>query len=556
MILKGSQRGNGADLAIHLMNGFENERVEIAEVYGTVAGDLMGAFAEFEAVARGTKTKQYLYSLSINPSAPLSREEYNEAIALIEGRLGLTDQPRAIVFHVKKDKDGIGREHCHVVWSRIDVERLRAVHMAHDHRKLMDLACELARKYGLDLPPGLKAWEAQQKFEKDKLEPTLAENAQEKATGISPEQRREEITAAYRASDSAEAFRAALEQKGYVLAKGDKRGLVVVDRFGDVHSLTRYVKDHTAKQIKAKLAALKSEELPSVDQAKEMMRQRVQAQEELASEALAHEERQREQEQSADTAAEGEARKAEEESRRAKEEALAARQAARRLEVRQAEQEHLIRHQAERLALHVAQKSESRGFLFRVRSAVADLIGRTPGLRSVLSHIQKMTQLDPKERHALENEALARRHARERSEIERRNRFVARVEKREQRSLERTLLREQRLREAARLERARTAHLSAETLAKVDNKAMQDFFDAARDQGLWKQTGVGDGTLSQTFNDEAGFEQGPPDSGDDDGGLKPEQNAGFDDDGGDDDSGGPRHRQRRGKGYGYRLDSD
>jgi hypothetical protein len=74
VILKGSQRGNGADLAIHLMNGFDNERVEIAEVYGTVAGDLYGAFAEFEAVAAGTKAKDYLYSLSstLTPSAPSS----------------------------------------------------------------------------------------------------------------------------------------------------------------------------------------------------------------------------------------------------------------------------------------------------------------------------------------------------------------------------------------------------------------------------------------------------------------------------------------------------
>ena len=183
----------------------------------------------------------------------------------------------------------------------------------------------------------------------------------------------------------------------------------------------------------------------------------MQAQEDLSAEALAKEEHQREQDQAADTLAEAEARKAQEDARKAKEDALAAKQAARRLEVRQAEQELLIRHQAERLALHAAQKSESRGFLFRVRSAVADLIGRTPGLRSVLSHIQKMTHLDPKERHTLENEALARRHARERREIERRNRFLARVEKREQRSLERALLREQRLQEAARLEAAQAA---------------------------------------------------------------------------------------------------
>ena len=72
---------------------------------------------------------------------------------------------------------------------------------------------------------------------------------------------------------------------------------------------------------------------------------------------------------------------------------------------------------------------------------------------------------------------------------------------------------------------------------------MQDFFDAARDQGLWKQTDIEEGELSRTFNDEAGFEQGPQDSGDDDDGLAPDQSAGFDDDGGDDDNGGPRHRR-------------
>ena len=106
MILKGSQRSNGADLAIHLMNGFDNESVEIARVDGAVASDLFGAFAEFEAVALGTRAQKPLYSLSINPSAPLTRAQYLEAIGMIEKRLGLSDQPRAIVFHVKD-----GREH-------------------------------------------------------------------------------------------------------------------------------------------------------------------------------------------------------------------------------------------------------------------------------------------------------------------------------------------------------------------------------------------------------------------------------------------------------------
>ena len=34
MILKGNQRGGGQQLAVHLMNSFDNERVEIAGVRG------------------------------------------------------------------------------------------------------------------------------------------------------------------------------------------------------------------------------------------------------------------------------------------------------------------------------------------------------------------------------------------------------------------------------------------------------------------------------------------------------------------------------------------
>ena len=285
MILKASQRANGADLAIHLMNACDNERIEVAEVFGTVADDLFGAFAEFEFVARGTKAKQPLYSLSISPPGTLTREQYFEAIEAIEQRLGLSSQPRAVVFHVKD-----GREHCHVIWSRIDTEKMRAIHMSHDHAKLMDLACDLARKFGFELTAGMRAWEEKRRQQKAELEPTLAENAQEAATGITPEERRAEITAAFEASDTAEAFINALEERGYILAQGDRRGFVVVDESGNVHSLSRYVKGHTAKAVRAKLAPLTPEQLPSVDEAKELMRQRVQAQQDREREQSRDEE--------------------------------------------------------------------------------------------------------------------------------------------------------------------------------------------------------------------------------------------------------------------------
>lgn len=234
MILKGNARSGGSDLATHLLNAYDNERVELADLRGTIADDLHGAFAEFEAIASGTKAQKPLYSLSINPSEPLTREQYFEAVEAIENRLGLTDQPRAIVFHVKE-----GREHCHVVWSRIDGIEMKAIHLAHDRRKLCDMAVQLAEQYGHELPEGLKAWKKREQFKKEQLEANLAENAQAKKTGVTPEQRRAEVTEAYEAADSASAFQNALEEKGYILANGDRRAFVIVDKFGDVHSLSR-----------------------------------------------------------------------------------------------------------------------------------------------------------------------------------------------------------------------------------------------------------------------------------------------------------------------------
>ena len=478
MILKGSQRKNGADLAVHLMNSFDNESVEIAEIYGTVADDLLGAFAEFEAVSLGTKAREYLYSLSINPPSPLTRAQYSEAIKDIEHRLGLEGQPRAIVFHVKD-----GREHCHVVWSRIDVEHMKAVQMSHDRRKLMDLACDLGRKFGLDLPPGLKAWEEKRQHQKDELEATLGEKAQAEATGISPEQRSQEITACYEQSDTPAAFIQALEQRSYVLAKGDKRGFVVVDKFGAPYSLSRYVKGHKAGAIRKKLAGLDPAQLPSVDDAKEMQRQRRQAEQDRKHELTTT-------------------------VRRLKKKVFAELQASRRAEILEAEQQLLTRHQAETLSLHAAQASEAQGLVFRLRSAVADLVGRTPGLRSVLAHIQNLTHLDPCDRHRLENEALIRRHERERLEFERQKRLASRLETRERQSLERELAREERL------------------ARELEGKAKHDFAEAVEIPATHKNTVMGEGDLQVAFNIAAEFQQEPDsddDSGNEERALRPKQ---------------------------------
>lgn len=154
MIPKGNQRGGGQQLATHLMNSFDNDRVAIAEVRGAIAQDLHGAFAEWYAESKATKCIKYLYSLSINPDhtqGPFTREHYDDFVRRVEDRLGLANQPRAVVVHVKH-----GREHWHVVWSRIDTDKMKAVQLSYDHEDLRTVAQEYARDHKIILPEGMR----------------------------------------------------------------------------------------------------------------------------------------------------------------------------------------------------------------------------------------------------------------------------------------------------------------------------------------------------------------------------------------------------------------
>ncbi|MBV1928229.1 MAG: hypothetical protein KUG81_01790 [Gammaproteobacteria bacterium] len=69
---------------------------------------------------------------------------------------------------------------------------------------------------------------------------------------------------AWGASDDAKSFARALQNQGFTLATGDRRGFVAVDYKGEVYSLSRW----TGLKTRALNARLKQEDLPSVQQAK------------------------------------------------------------------------------------------------------------------------------------------------------------------------------------------------------------------------------------------------------------------------------------------------
>jgi len=153
MILKGSQRGNAAKLARHLMNVQDNEHVELHELRGFVSDEqLLDALLEAQAVAKGTRCQQHLFSLSLNPpeGERVDVATFEAAIELAEQRLGLDGHARAIVFHEKE-----GRRHAHAVWSRIDVETMTAKNLPFFKRRLMEVSKELYLQNGWDMPKGI-----------------------------------------------------------------------------------------------------------------------------------------------------------------------------------------------------------------------------------------------------------------------------------------------------------------------------------------------------------------------------------------------------------------
>lgn len=255
MILVGSQRSGAKDLALHLMKD-ENDHVTLHEVRGFASEDLLSALREAEAQAKGTRCKQYLFSLSLNPppNEVVETRTFESAIDRAEEKLGLSDQPRAIVFHEKE-----GRRHAHVVWSRIDAQEMKAIPLPFTKRTLQALSRELYLEQGWRMPDGLARAGA-----RDPANFSLAEWQQAKRAEDDPKALKLTFKEAWAISDSKVGLIQALKARGLILAQGDRRGFVAVDRQGEVYALARWTGLKT-KEVKARLGNPK--DLPTVEQA-------------------------------------------------------------------------------------------------------------------------------------------------------------------------------------------------------------------------------------------------------------------------------------------------
>lgn len=258
MILQASKRSGGAELARHLTNDRDNEHVEVHEVRGFMSETVMGAMKEAQALSLGTKCRQYLFSLSLSPpqTESVRTEVFETAIDQIEERLGLTGQPRMIVFHEKE-----GRRHAHCVWSRIDANTMTARDLPFFKMKLREVSKQLYLENGWQMPRGF----VDSKL-RDPRNFTLAEYQQARRAGLDAKVLNATVQECWAVSADPQSFSNELEARGLFLAKGDRRGHVVMTHEGEVFALSRMV-DKKSKEVVAKLG--EPDALRSVDETRQ-----------------------------------------------------------------------------------------------------------------------------------------------------------------------------------------------------------------------------------------------------------------------------------------------
>jgi len=197
-----------------------------------LSDQLHGALSEAHAISKATLCKQFMFSLSLNPPVghDVTENAFIEAADRAEEKLGLNNQPRAIILHEKE-----GRRHAHVVWSRIDAIKMKAINLPHFKNKLRDVSRDLFLDYGWQLPDGLATY-----GNKSPLNFTLEEWQKAKRQNLDLREIKQAFQQAWERSDSQIGFKNALEDRGYFLAKGDRRGFVALDVDGNIYAIPKW----------------------------------------------------------------------------------------------------------------------------------------------------------------------------------------------------------------------------------------------------------------------------------------------------------------------------
>lgn len=265
MIINGASRCNVAFWNRHLQDRKKNDRAEVKEIRGVGADNLKEAMLEMLSDATHTRCKNFMYIADFSPTADelLSEDQWDYAITTFEKHRGIPEgQPRVVVEHEKE-----GRIHRHVIWSRIDLENMKAWSDSRDAKICHAASREISEELGLHR--SVSPFDKDLEGERPARHPKHWEMYRGMMSGLDPRDITAEVTSIYRESMSPSDFIAGLQEHGYSIARGDRRNFCILDAAGDVHSLARRLEGVNAKELRTFMSGIDPALLPSITQAKE-----------------------------------------------------------------------------------------------------------------------------------------------------------------------------------------------------------------------------------------------------------------------------------------------
>jgi hypothetical protein len=266
MIAKGNLHAHGAKLAAYLTTSYADERAELVELRGFAATTIRDAFIDVQMQAMATRaTKPFFHAYVRAPGGEgVSRELWREFADRLEAQLGFDGQPRAVAFHHAPG----GETHMHVAWSRIDLASLTAIDPGLYKNKMKELCRAFEKEHGLTEVRNERGADNKTRSA------NRAEFEQARRLGTDLKAIRNTIQDCWQSADSGQAFAAALAEHGFILANGDRRDFVIIDREGGDHALSKRITGATAPETRQRMADIDRASLPSVEDAKTLQRKR------------------------------------------------------------------------------------------------------------------------------------------------------------------------------------------------------------------------------------------------------------------------------------------
>jgi hypothetical protein len=279
--IKGKPRGGPGQLAAHVQKA-ENESVRIVGIDGLAARDIEGALIEMDAQGAALRTDKTLYHGIISPEPgkdfAMTEADWDFTRQAFLKGMGFEGQPFIEIEHEKFGKDGVLRLHRHIIVGLTDLEHNRAIPTSHNFRKHEEIARYCERELGHEHVQG--AHIGRFGVERPERTPTLAEQRAAERGGVSAQEAKTLGAELWNATDSGKALNAALEDHGWMLARGDKMRsdgsayFMAIDPQGEAHELRRMVPVKAA-ELYARMADIDAARLPNVSDARD--RQQIRA---------------------------------------------------------------------------------------------------------------------------------------------------------------------------------------------------------------------------------------------------------------------------------------